>query len=87
MAKMNIIGAIKLPISSQTPSKPNNALAFTSSALSGDKFDTRIMRSSNTSRRTSVVVSPKAVSDSKNSQTCLDPDASTVSTLNFCLTL
>lgn len=33
--------------------------------------------------RSPIVVSPKAVSDSRSSQTCLDPDASRVSVTSF----
>lgn len=61
------------------------------SSASSDVFGDRVINASNSSscvpqrallrRRRSpkpLVVSPKAVSDSQNSQTCLDPDASRV---------
>lgn len=63
-------------------------LSFASSHLSGDKLmplPPRRLRSGGKSsevRTAPFIVSPKAVSDSQNSQTCLDPDASRVSTLN-----
>ncbi|KAH9603913.1 hypothetical protein KSS87_017997 [Heliosperma pusillum] len=57
-----------------------NGFAFASSSLSGDKVvdkTTSFLRTSTSQvRRTPIVVSPKAVSDSQNSQTCLDPEAS-----------
>ncbi|KVI10577.1 ADP-glucose pyrophosphorylase, conserved site-containing protein [Cynara cardunculus var. scolymus] len=53
------------------------SLSFSSSHLSGDKiFSASSVRRRCSRGRASVIVSPKAVSDSKNSQTCLDPDAS-----------
>jgi len=63
------------------------SLSFGASLISGDKIDFR--GSALGSRRVSggraapLIVSPKAVSDSKNSQTCLDPDASRVGILGF----
>ncbi|KAH7576584.1 hypothetical protein JRO89_XS01G0113200 [Xanthoceras sorbifolium] len=56
-------------------------LAFSSSSLSGDKICSEAVaaggrRSSTSNERRPVTVSPKAVSDSRNSQTCLDPEAS-----------
>lgn len=47
-----------------------------SSQVSGAKISHSVQR--RRSRGAAVVVSPKAVSDSQNSQTCLDPDASRV---------
>ncbi|XXG72397.1 hypothetical protein AAC387_Pa07g1503 [Persea americana] len=51
-----------------------------SSILYGDKLHTRAVFRKQTQTafgsRTPVTVSPKAVSDSQNSQTCPDPDAS-----------
>ncbi|KAF3671608.1 Glucose-1-phosphate adenylyltransferase small subunit, chloroplastic [Capsicum annuum] len=60
------------------------SLSFASSHLSGDKLispaslrSRRCSSGVNSYRsRTPVIVSPKAVSDSTNAQTCLDPDAS-----------
>ena len=80
MAGMTVTGGIIVPSSNSMPN-----LAFSSSSLSGDKFQTisflnrRNSRISSNARRTPNIVSPKAVSDSKNSQTCLDPEASRVS--------
>ncbi|RXH90177.1 hypothetical protein DVH24_032534 [Malus domestica] len=53
-------------------------LSFSGSHLSGTKISapSTCLRRSPTNRVPPLVVSPKAVSDSKNSQTCLDPDAS-----------
>ncbi|XP_047321485.1 glucose-1-phosphate adenylyltransferase small subunit 2, chloroplastic-like [Impatiens glandulifera] len=57
-------------------------LSFASSNLSGDKISSKsanLRRRSDATascQRTPIVVSPKAVSDTKNSQTCLDPEAS-----------
>lgn len=57
-------------------------LAFSSSHLSGDKIGFKAVsgdaRREVNGRRT-MIVSPKAVSDSPTSQTCLDPEASRVS--------
>lgn len=63
----------------------NERLSSSSSSnLYGDKLHTRAVFGKDTKTafgsRTPVLVSPKAVSDSQNSQTCLDPDASRVST-------
>ncbi|KAJ8629649.1 hypothetical protein MRB53_022972 [Persea americana] len=62
-----------------------------SSILYGDKLHMRAVfgkrKQTAFGSRTPVSVSPKAVSDSRNSQTCLDPDASRVSTAllsSFC---
>ncbi|QHN90895.1 glucose-1-phosphate adenylyltransferase small subunit 2, chloroplastic [Arachis hypogaea] len=88
MASMSAIGVLKLPSSSSSsPSASNNAalrkciprsLSFSSSQLSGDKISSLPAASSRTSTctRNPLIVTPKAVSDSQNSQTCLDPDAS-----------
>lgn len=58
-------------------------LSFSSSHLAGDKLmPVSSLRSQGVRfnvRRSPLIVSPKAVSDSQNSQTCLDPDASRVS--------
>ncbi|KAI3769460.1 hypothetical protein L6452_00562 [Arctium lappa] len=54
-----------------------SSLSFSSSHLSGDKIlSASSVRRRRSRGRPSLIVSPKAVSDSKNSQTCLDPDAS-----------
>ncbi|KAK2986410.1 hypothetical protein RJ640_011848 [Escallonia rubra] len=89
MAKMAAIGVLKPPHTSSViadgsrdfrGTAPFRSLSFASSNLSGDKISAsspRRRRSSPESGgRSPVVVSPKAVSDSRNSQTCLDPDAS-----------
>ncbi|KAI4305578.1 hypothetical protein L6164_028938 [Bauhinia variegata] len=87
MASMAAIGALKVPPSaSSSPSSSSNvsnlnrkavtrSLSFAGSQLSGDKI-TAVSVGRGSSGRSPVIVSPKAVSDSKNSQTCLDPDAS-----------
>ncbi|KAL5076148.1 hypothetical protein RYX36_015132 [Vicia faba] len=82
MASMAAIGVLKVPPSSSSSSSSSSSkaiarnLSFTSSHLSGDKIFTLSGRTRRTSGRNPFIVSPKAVSDSKNSQTCLDPDAS-----------
>ncbi|THF99813.1 hypothetical protein TEA_028005 [Camellia sinensis var. sinensis] len=65
-------------------------LSFASSRLSGDKISPKLASPrrrfevcSGDRKTPFVVVSPKAVSDSKNSQTCLDPDANRVSSFAF----
>ncbi|KAL1192018.1 Glucose-1-phosphate adenylyltransferase small subunit [Cardamine amara subsp. amara] len=89
MATMASIGSLKIPSS---PSSSSNltrrsslrkTLSFSSSSFTGEKISTqetisngRCNIDSSTSKRTPSIVSPKAVSDSQNSQTCLDPDAS-----------
>ncbi|KAF8081585.1 hypothetical protein N665_0876s0003 [Sinapis alba] len=62
-------------------SSQRKTLSFSSSSLTGEKLNpTQEKIISNLTRRnerrTPSIVSPKAVSDSQNSQTCLDPDAS-----------
>ncbi|XP_077237505.1 ADP glucose pyrophosphorylase 1 isoform X2 [Tasmannia lanceolata] len=57
----------------------NQSLSSSSSHLSGDKIPSRAVfnrRKNASNGRSPVLISPKAVSDSQNSQTCLDPDAS-----------
>jgi len=86
MASMATTGVIKVPrYSSSSSSNVRNkaihrSLSFSSSELSGDKI---VTVSSGAGRGRCipkhVIVTPKAVSDSQNSQTCLDPDASRVS--------
>lgn len=69
------------------PAMSFQSLSFASSQLSGDKlmsplsFCSRRFSSNKKAyhKRAAIMVSPKAVSDSSNSQTCLDPDASQVS--------
>ncbi|KAL9241075.1 hypothetical protein vseg_015227 [Gypsophila vaccaria] len=80
MGSINLTtAALRLP---SVLAKPHSdGLAFSSSALSGDKLvvDTvPPLRASphHLTRRPPIVLSPKAVSDSQNSQTCLDPEAS-----------
>ncbi|KAB2610753.1 glucose-1-phosphate adenylyltransferase small subunit [Pyrus ussuriensis x Pyrus communis] len=65
-----------LPNSKQTQNI--SRLSFSGSHLSGTKIPapSTCMRKCPAHRVPPLVVSPKAVSDSKNSQTCLDPDAS-----------
>lgn len=93
---MAAIGAFKAPhhTSSTIPNDLRGSrtsqfrsLSFASSHITGEKI-----RPATTQRRRSgqysdvrapIIVSPKAVSDSKNSQTCLDPDASRVCLLLF----
>ncbi|KAL8136670.1 hypothetical protein V2J09_002671 [Rumex salicifolius] len=91
MAAMAAIGAIRVPASLSSSSSPSNStgkaksrsagLAFSTSSLAGDRIQSQqslipTRRLSNGCRMPPIVVSPKAVSDSKNSKTCLDPDAS-----------
>ncbi|KAK2388407.1 glucose-1-phosphate adenylyltransferase large subunit [Trifolium repens] len=86
MASMASIGVLKVPSSSSSssssPSSSSSSkaiarnLSFTSSHLCGDKINTITARQRKTYGCSPFIVSPKAVSDSKNSQTCLDPDAS-----------
>nr|AAS00541.1 ADP-glucose pyrophosphorylase small subunit [Fragaria x ananassa] len=68
-------------IATNQTQKTNRGLSFSGSHLSGTKIPTpatclRTCSPSPSTRRAPLVVSPKAVSDSKNSETCLDPDAS-----------
>ncbi|KAE8660422.1 Glucose-1-phosphate adenylyltransferase small subunit [Hibiscus syriacus] len=58
-----------------TSTAPNN-LSFSTSALFGDKFDFRNVTASYQTKRTPFTISPKAVSDSRNSHACLEPDTS-----------
>lgn len=69
----------------QASSKSRNfLLSFSSSALTGEKIRSRAVVSDRKFRGSSSrIVSPKAVSDSSNSQTCLDPDASRVSGFDY----
>ncbi|WJX38767.1 glucose-1-phosphate adenylyltransferase [Trifolium repens] len=88
MASMASIGVLKVPSSSSSSSSSSSPsssssskaiarnLSFTSSHLCGDKINTITARQRKTYGCSPFIVSPKAVSDSKNSQTCLDPDAS-----------
>jgi glucose-1-phosphate adenylyltransferase len=81
---MASIGVLKVPSSSSSSSPSSSSsskaiarnLSFTSSHLCGDKINTITARQRKTYGCSPFIVSPKAVSDSKNSQTCLDPDAS-----------
>lgn len=70
--------------SAKASSKSGKLLSFSSSALAGEKIAGAVRRAMASDRRSGRrcggrIVSPKAVSDSSNSQTCLDPDASRVS--------
>ncbi|KAF2284729.1 hypothetical protein GH714_029607 [Hevea brasiliensis] len=90
MASMAAIGVPRVPSSSTSSSSSSNSsnllrktpvrsLSFSSSDLSGDKIYSKVFsarRGIAYNERTPTIVSPKAVSDSRNSQTCLDPDAS-----------
>ncbi|WJX32742.1 glucose-1-phosphate adenylyltransferase [Trifolium repens] len=86
MASMASIGVLKVPSSSSSSSPSSSSsssskaiarnLSFTSSHLCGDKINIISSRQRKTYGCSPFIVSPKAVSDSKNSQTCLDPDAS-----------
>ncbi|GMJ00609.1 ADP-GLUCOSE PYROPHOSPHORYLASE SMALL SUBUNIT 1, ADP glucose pyrophosphorylase 1 [Hibiscus trionum] len=72
---MTSINASSVPWSHRTPTAPPN-LSFSASALSGDKLVFRTLTASYQTQRTPSIISPKAVSDSRNSQTCLEPDTS-----------
>ncbi|KAB2003874.1 hypothetical protein ERO13_D11G153500v2 [Gossypium hirsutum] len=85
MVSMAAIGDLRLPstasfnassVCSSRKSSAPRSLSFSASALSGDKLVFKIATGCSRTERTASIVSPKAVSDSKNSQTCLDPDAS-----------
>ncbi|KAA0059267.1 glucose-1-phosphate adenylyltransferase small subunit 2 [Cucumis melo var. makuwa] len=91
-SSMAAVGVLRLPTSSSSSSSSSNggsnrarrtslrSLSFGASQISGDKIDFRGFglgsRRVSGGRVAPSIVSPKAVSDSKNSQTCLDPDAS-----------
>lgn len=95
MASMAAIGVPRVPSSSTSSSSQSNSsnlnrrtpvqsLSFSSSSISGDKIYSKVFsarRGNAYNEKTPRIVSPKAVSDSRNSQTCLDPDASRVSFL------
>ncbi|KAF4360051.1 hypothetical protein G4B88_025812 [Cannabis sativa] len=92
MASMAAVGAPRFPSSSTSlshsssngsnlsPRTSPRTLSFAFSHLSGDKISSIATpsrtRAASSSNRAPRIVSPKAVSDSQNSQTCLDPDAS-----------
>lgn len=95
-SSMAAVGVLRLPTTASASSSSSGgsnrarrsnlrSLSFAASHLSGDKID--FGASGLGSRRVSggraapLIVFPKAVSDSKNSQTCLDPDASRVGIL------
>lgn len=86
MASMAAMGVLRFSPASESPTQKTlahriSSLSFSSSQLSGDKIAaSNAVRAA--SGRAPIVVSPKAVSDSRNSQTCLDPDASRVSLFN-----
>ncbi|OIW16420.1 hypothetical protein TanjilG_19136 [Lupinus angustifolius] len=86
---MASIATLKVPSSSSSSSSsfflgrksnPCNFLSFSASNLSGDKIPVCAGASRSRYTRTipPLILSPKAVSDSQNSQTCLDPDASRI---------
>lgn len=88
---MAAAGVLRLPMTASSASSGSSnrtrrsnlgSLSFSESLVSGDKIDFRASglgsRRGSGGRGPSLIVSPKAVSDSKNSQTCLDPDASRV---------
>jgi len=100
MASMAAIGVKRPPSSSSLSSSSSSnlsrrtafrSLSFSSSSnLSGGKVCSTafsVRRDTGRNERTPMIVSPKAVSDSRNSQTCLDPDASRVSFLLHLLVL
>ncbi|XP_045827797.1 glucose-1-phosphate adenylyltransferase small subunit 1, chloroplastic-like [Trifolium pratense] len=84
MASMATTGVVKVPRSSSSSSSSTNvrnktiqqSLSFSSSQFSGNKIVTVSGGARVRCTRKHVIVTPKAVSDSQNSQTCLDPDAS-----------
>ncbi|KAI9079092.1 hypothetical protein K1719_038931 [Acacia pycnantha] len=86
MASTAAIGGLKVPSSSASSSSSLSngsnkkaiyrGLSFSASQLCGDKIAAVSVGGRGSGRRCPVIVSPRAVSDSKNSQTCLDPDAS-----------
>ncbi|XP_010252966.1 PREDICTED: glucose-1-phosphate adenylyltransferase small subunit, chloroplastic/amyloplastic [Nelumbo nucifera] len=91
MAMAAVGGVTRIPssnlITQKTSTRPtspflkpiNQSLSSSSSDLSGDKIPLKsVLRSLKASfnARIPILVSPKAVSDSQGSQTCLDPDAS-----------
>ncbi|PKI66773.1 hypothetical protein CRG98_012779 [Punica granatum] len=86
MASMAAMGVLSSSPASDswTQRKQNHhhrtpSLSFSSSQLSGDKIApcNAVAAASPSGRgRAPILVSPKAVSDSRNAQTCLDPDAS-----------
>ncbi|QCE01890.1 glucose-1-phosphate adenylyltransferase small subunit 2, chloroplastic [Vigna unguiculata] len=83
MASMAAIGSLNVPCSASASSSSNGgrksvprSLSFSASQLCGEKISTDSVSVAPRRVRNPVIVSPKAVSDSQNSQTCLDPDAS-----------
>ncbi|KAL5126201.1 Glucose-1-phosphate adenylyltransferase small subunit, chloroplastic [Glycine soja] len=82
MASMVAIGSLNVPRSASSRSSfvgrksVPRSLSFSASQLCGDKIPTDSVLLAPKIGRSPVIVTPKAVSDSQNSQTCLDPDAS-----------
>ncbi|MBA0700284.1 hypothetical protein Goari_005591 [Gossypium aridum] len=85
MASKAALGAFRSPATSSSNasfvsrirlSTAPRILSFSASSLSGDHVVSRTITGSRQKERTPLIVSPKAVSDSKNSQTCLEPDVS-----------
>uniref|UniRef100_A0A1J3HR36 Glucose-1-phosphate adenylyltransferase n=1 Tax=Noccaea caerulescens TaxID=107243 RepID=A0A1J3HR36_NOCCA len=83
MASMAATGALRLRVPAArssdstgilTEAVPSRSLSFSSTL--GLSVSRRLESAARSRDRTPMIVSPKAVSDSQNSQTCLDPDAS-----------
>jgi len=83
MASMAVVGPMMATPSPASLRKDKPSLGgFLSSSFYGDKIQPSLFlshRKCQIPARAPIFVSPKAVSDSKNSQTCLDPEASRVS--------
>lgn len=88
MATIAATGVTKVPSSScpsnvyRKTTNGRSSLSFLFSELTGHKLPALAASGSRDAASNPsfpVIVSPKAVSDSRNSQTCLDPDASRVS--------
>ncbi|KAL0889888.1 hypothetical protein Bca101_013871 [Brassica carinata] len=84
MASMAATGVLKVPRSASsshsggivtTEAVPTRTLSF-SSSVSSSHVNVSLRSTVSRRVRNPMIVSPKAVSDSQNSQTCLDPDAS-----------
>ena len=82
MASIAATGVLKVPppAAASCEAVPTMTLSFSSSvSLRATVSHRRGSLLSRNRVRNPMIVSPKAVSDSQNSQTCLDPDASRVS--------
>lgn len=96
-SSMAAVGVLRVPTTTASASGNGGSnrarrtnvrgLSFGASHISGEKIDFRAsgLGSQRVGRAVPLIVSPKAVSDSKNSQTCLDPDASRVGIVYFSL--